>query len=168
RPSINLARIVGGDRMNRVPEHWPVEVDMRSLPEQPVDRLRAELQSLPGCTVKEIGWRPPAKVSTDNEFLKLLATAANASVEHEVQCVGRDGTNDGVHFLKRGIPSVEFGPVGSGHHGPAERVSIRSLREYRLALLKFLHSVAAHADELTGLTIPARPTSDRGEPRSLL
>jgi len=90
RPSINLARIVGGDRLNRVPEHCSVEVDIRYLPEQPVDRLRAELQSLPGCTVKEIGWRPPAKVSTDNEFLKLLSAAANESVEHEVQCVGRE------------------------------------------------------------------------------
>ena len=71
-----------------------------------------------------------------------------------MQLVGRDGTNDGVHFLKRGIPSVEFGPLGSGHHGPEEKVSIRSLREYRIALLHFLHDVSERVDELTGVTVP--------------
>lgn len=154
RPSINLGRIKGGDRLNQVPERCTLEVDIRFLPEQPIDRLRSELQSLPGCRVSEITWRPPARVSTSNPFLKLLASAADSCTEHTVQLVGRDGTNDGVHFLKRGIPSVEFGPLGSGHHGPEEKVSIRSLREYRIALLHFLHAVSERVGELTGVTVP--------------
>ena len=31
-------------------------------------------------------------------------------------------------------PAVEFGPVGSGHHGPEEWVSVASLHAYRQAL----------------------------------
>ena len=42
--------------------------------------------------------------------------------------VGRDGASDAVSFLEAGIPAVEFGPVGAGHHGPEEWVSISSLR----------------------------------------
>lgn len=168
RPSINLGRIHGGDRLNQVPERCTLEVDIRFLPEQAVDRLRRELASLPGCRVHEIAARPPAKVATDNPFLMLLAEAADTCTEHQVQLVGRDGTNDGVHFLKRGIPSVEFGPLGSGHHGPEERVSIRSLREYRLALLHFLHSVAINARKLEGSTVPTHRATGGEEPRSLL
>ena len=41
--------------------------------------------------------------------------------------VGRDGASDAVAFLKAGVPAVEFGPSGGGHHGPDEWVSIDSL-----------------------------------------
>lgn len=151
RPSINLGRIKGGDRLNQVPEECTLEVDIRFLPEQPIDRLRRELRSLPGCRVHEIASRPPAMVAADNPYVRLLRHAADPLVDHDVKLVGRDGTNDGVHFLQRGIPSVEFGPHGSGHHGPAERVSIASLRQYRLALLGFLHAVARECDSLVAM-----------------
>ena len=52
--------------------------------------------------------------------------------------VGRDGASDAVSFLRAGIPAVEFGPVGSGHHGPEEWVSIPSLADYRRALTDFI------------------------------
>jgi succinyl-diaminopimelate desuccinylase len=66
--------------------------------------------------------------------------------------VGRDGASDAVAFLKAGIPAVEFGPSGGGHHGPDEWVSIDSLAVYRRALVDFARSVptrfAADAAEL--------------------
>jgi succinyl-diaminopimelate desuccinylase len=52
--------------------------------------------------------------------------------------VGRDGASDAITFLDRGIPAVEFGPVGGGHHGPDEWVSISSLARYRQALGDFI------------------------------
>ena len=171
RPSINLGRISGGDRINQVPERCVMDVDIRFLPEQPVERVREELMTLavPGCRVTEMYRRPPAKVDTKNPFLLRLREAARAHAGDEVQLVGRDGTNDGTYFLQRGIPSVEFGPIGSGHHGPAEKVSIRSLRAYRLALLDFLHAVAADAEQLAGLVQPHGIDEDlREESRSLL
>jgi succinyl-diaminopimelate desuccinylase len=41
------------------------------------------------------------------------------------------------------VPSVEFGPVGAGHHGPDEYVEIESLNVYRRALTEFLAQAAA-------------------------
>ena len=41
-------------------------------------------------------------------------------------------------FLEAGIPAVEFGPSGAGHHGPDEWVSLSSLRRYREALGAFV------------------------------
>ena len=51
--------------------------------------------------------------------------------------VGRDGASDAVAFQKAGVPAVEFGPSGGGHHGPDEWVSIDSLARYRRALVDF-------------------------------
>ena len=39
------------------------------------------------------------------------------------------------------MPAVEFGPVGGGHHGPEEWVSIPSLARYRQALVEFMQDV---------------------------
>jgi succinyl-diaminopimelate desuccinylase len=53
-----------------------------------------------------------------------------------------------VAFLKAGVPAVEFGPSGGGHHGPDEWVSIESLARYRRALVDFARSVPTRfADE---------------------
>ena len=51
----------------------------------------------------------------------------------EAPAVGRDGASDAVFFLDRGIPSIEFGPAGGGHHGPEEYVEVESLARYRRA-----------------------------------
>jgi succinyl-diaminopimelate desuccinylase len=170
RPSINLGRIKGGDRINQVPERCVLDVDIRYLPEQRVERVREELMTLavPGCRVTEMFRRPPAKVDTKNPFLLHLREATRKHATGEVQLVGRDGTNDGTYFLQRGIPSVEFGPVGSGHHGPAEKVTIRSLRVYRLALLDFLDTVRRDADALAGQVHPHGIDERVKESRSLL
>jgi hypothetical protein len=48
--------------------------------------------------------------------------------------VGRDGASDAVSFLAAGVPAVEFGPIGDGHHGPDEWVSVSSVSSYRQAL----------------------------------
>jgi succinyl-diaminopimelate desuccinylase len=52
--------------------------------------------------------------------------------------VGRDGASDAVSFQAAGVPAVEFGPTGGGHHGPDEWVSVSSLGAYRRALVDFV------------------------------
>jgi succinyl-diaminopimelate desuccinylase len=55
--------------------------------------------------------------------------------------VGRDGASDVVSFLRAGVPAVEFGPIGGGHHGPDEWVSIPSLGSYRRTLSDFVETL---------------------------
>ena len=52
--------------------------------------------------------------------------------------MGRDGASDAASFLGAGIPAVEFGPGGAGHHGPEEWVSLTSMARYRRALVRYL------------------------------
>ena len=70
-----------------------------------------------------------------------LSQAASRLTDGESLSVGRDGASDAVAFLKAGMPAVEFGPSGGGHHGPDEWVSIDSLAVYRRALVDFARSV---------------------------
>ena len=72
-----------------------------------------------------------------------LRDAVSRSVEGEALSIGRDGASDAISFLEAGIPAVEFGPVGGGHHGPEEWVSIASLARYRSALGDFVLGLPA-------------------------
>ena len=61
-----------------------------------------------------------------------------AAPKSELLSVGRDGASDAISFLEAGVPAVEFGPIGGGHHGPEEWISVRSLGQYREALVEFV------------------------------
>jgi succinyl-diaminopimelate desuccinylase len=138
RPSINLGRIMGGDALNKVPDSCVIDVDIRFLPDQDPDEIFEQVSSLPDTRVLATFRRPPAVVEPESPFVRGLCEAASPHHPERVMSVGRDGASDAVSFLAAGVPAVEFGPVGDGHHGPGEWVSVSSLRSYRQALEGFV------------------------------
>ncbi len=140
RPSINLGRIWGGDALNKVPDRCVIDVDIRYLPDQDPAGVLEEVRGIGGAEVAPLFTRPPAIVDRDSAAVRALREAASAHHE-EPMSVGRDGASDAVSFLRVGVPAVEFGPVGAGHHGPEEWVSIASLEAYRQTLDTFLRAV---------------------------
>jgi succinyl-diaminopimelate desuccinylase len=91
---------------------------------------------------------PPAHVSRTNPYVVALGDVVGRLTSGESMSVGRDGASDAVSFLRAGVPAVEFGPAGAGHHGPEEWVSIASLGRYRQALTDFVTQLPARLDEL--------------------
>jgi succinyl-diaminopimelate desuccinylase len=146
RPSINLGRIWGGDALNKVPDTCVIDVDVRFLPEQDPEAILEQVRDLPDTRIVSTFRRPPAVVEPDSGFVQALAEAAAPHHPERVMSVGRDGASDVVSFLRVGVPAVEFGPVGGGHHGPEEWVSVSSLSAYRKALTDFIRSLPAAAD----------------------
>ncbi len=143
RASINLARIEGGDAFNKVPDICTMDVDIRFLPNQDPGAILAQIRSIPDLEVVKTFTRAPAIVSRRNPYVRALRDAVGRSIEGEALSVGRDGASDAISFLEAGVPAVEFGPVGGGHHGPHEWVSISSLRRYRRALGDFVRHLPA-------------------------
>jgi succinyl-diaminopimelate desuccinylase len=142
-PSINLGRIVGGDAPNKVPDACVMDVDIRYLPEQDPDDILAEIHAIPDVDVKRSFVYPPAFVSRTNPYVQTLCEAVGGPAAASSVSVGRDGASDAVAFLRAGVPAVEFGPAGAGHHGPEEWVSIPALARYRELLVQFAHRLAA-------------------------
>ncbi len=141
RPSINLARIVGGDAFNKVPDTCTMDVDIRFLPNQDPGEILAQIREIADLEIVKCFTRAPAIVSRQNPYVQALREAVARSVEGEALSIGRDGASDAVSFLEVGVPAVEFGPVGGGHHGPAEWVSVSSLERYRQALGDFVRGL---------------------------
>jgi succinyl-diaminopimelate desuccinylase len=141
RPSINLGRILGGDALNKVPDRCVIDVDIRYLPDQDPEAIMEQVRGLPDTVATPLFTRPPAVVDRDSPFVRGLGEAASAHHAGEPMSVGRDGASDAVSFLRVGVPAVEFGPVGEGHHGPGEWVSVSSLQVYRQTLERFLRAI---------------------------
>jgi succinyl-diaminopimelate desuccinylase len=141
RPSINLGRIEGGDVFNKVPDRCEMVVDIRYLPGQDPGAILAQIRELPDVTVHSTLTRAPAHVERSNPYVRALRDAAGGGRDDEALSVGRDGASDAISFLEAGIPAVEFGPSGGGHHGPDEWVSVASLRRYREALSGFVQAL---------------------------
>jgi succinyl-diaminopimelate desuccinylase len=145
RPSINLGRIVGGDALNKVPDLCVIDVDVRYLPGQDPEEIQAAVNALPEATVVKVFHRQPAIVERDDPFVQALGEAISrvSPPIAERLGVGRDGASDAISFIEAGVPAVECGPVGDGHHGPEEWVSIRSLGDYRRTLVEFVKLLPA-------------------------
>jgi succinyl-diaminopimelate desuccinylase len=147
RPSINLGRIWGGDALNKVPDLCVIDVDIRYLPDQDPAAILAQVHELDGIEAAALFTRPPATVDRDSPFVRALRQSTTEHHDGEPMSVGRDGASDAVSFLRVGVPAVEFGPVGAGHHGPEEWVSVSSLDTYRQALESFLRAIPGRLDD---------------------
>jgi succinyl-diaminopimelate desuccinylase len=143
RPSINLARIVGGDAFNKVPDICTMDVDIRFLPNQDPGEIMDQIQAIGDLEIVKSFIRAPVIVSRRNAYVLALREAVGRSIEGEALSIGRDGSSDAISFIEAGIPAVEFGPIGGGHHGPHEWVSISSLARYRRALGDFVRHLPA-------------------------
>jgi succinyl-diaminopimelate desuccinylase len=143
RPSINLSQIAGGDVMNKVPDFCEMAVDVRYLPGQDPGDILAQVRAIPGIDVTRTFIHPTVSVSRRDPYVRGLEAALSRAIDGEVMSVGRDGASDAASFIEAGIPAVEFGPAGGGHHGPEEWVSLRSLGEYRRALGEFIKVLPA-------------------------
>jgi succinyl-diaminopimelate desuccinylase len=136
-PSVNLGRIAGGDAVNRVPDRCVIHVDVRYLPTQDPAEVIRQVSSL-GARVSAHYHVPAAQLDPHCAHVAALRHAVRAHHPGPALGVGRNGASDASVFLARGVPAVEFGPVGAGHHGPDEHVLIDSLAVYRRVLREFV------------------------------
>ncbi len=154
RPSINLGRIEGGDALNKVPARCAMAVDVRYLPGQDPGAILAQVRKIPGIEVARTFLHPPVTVPRTDPYVRALREAVSRGIpDMQVMSVGRDGASDAASFIEAGIPAVEFGPAGAGHHGPEEWVSLASLARYRRALADFVRMLPVWLENQGGAQV---------------
>jgi succinyl-diaminopimelate desuccinylase len=109
-----------------VPDTCTMAIDIRYLPGQDPADILAAIDAMEGIEVTRTFIHPPVTVSPVDPYINALREAvARLAPEIETLSVGRDGASDAASFIEAGIPAVEFGPAGGGHHGPEEWVSLQ-------------------------------------------
>lgn len=125
--SVNLSKVSGGIVMNQVPARADMVVDIRYVPGSSVEDIISQISALDaGAVVKILGSLDAVAISDDDPYLARLGEAV-AKNFGKYNKIAQHGAADTAFFQRHGIPSVEFGLCGAGHHGKSECLWIPSL-----------------------------------------
>ncbi len=128
RPSISLNGIAGGDAFNKVPDRCEIDVDIRYLPNQEPEAILDQIRAIGDLELLQVLHarardRAPRRTRTCSRCVTRSAAPSAAT-----RCrSAATAPPTPCRSCEAGVPAVEFGPVGGGHHGPQEWVSIASL-----------------------------------------
>ncbi|HEY8903020.1 MAG TPA: M20 family metallopeptidase, partial [Chthoniobacterales bacterium] len=102
-PTISAGTIRGGTKSNIVPDFCEANLDMRTVPGQDIESVRARL--LAACTDLEIDvWQAsPMATSPDHPVIRVLESCG-------AECVTAPWFCDAASFGERGMPAVALGP----------------------------------------------------------
>lgn len=137
-PSINLAKIQGGDAYNKVPEQCFLSFDIRFLPTQTKEQIIAQIESAVDGKVTAGMSGEPVKTKLDSPFITSLCPVIKKYTKEEVNIFGQHGTADTRYFSAYNIPAIEFGPSGANWHGDEEYAVIESIHQYKQILIDFV------------------------------
>ena len=133
--TINLGRLVGGDSVNRVPDHAEMYIDTRFIKPFTVESFKNRLLSFvpSDATFEVISYGEPVETPQDNPYLLSMKESVKEVIGREPAFVKEHGATDARFFAEKGIHSVILYPEGGNIHGKDEWVSLDSLvKLYRI------------------------------------
>ncbi|KAF0820513.1 Acetylornithine deacetylase [Bacillus sp. ZZV12-4809] len=136
-PSINLAKINGGDVYNKVPEKCVMSYDIRYLPQQNHEEIIKQIEDITDGEIIMNMFSKPLVTERDNPFILMLEPIVEKYTEDKAVFFGQHGSADTVFFANYGIPAIEFGPTGMNWHGDKEYVLPHSIHLYEKMLIGF-------------------------------
>lgn len=136
-PSINLAKITGGDVYNKVPEKCVMSYDIRYLPQQNHEEIIKQIENITDGEIIMNMFSKPLVTARDNPFILMLEPIVKKHTEDKAVFFGQHGSADTVFFANYGIPAIEFGPTGMNWHGDKEYVLPHSIHLYEKMLIDF-------------------------------
>lgn len=121
KPTLNIGKIVGGTNPNVVPSLCEIELDVRFLPGQSIEKMLRRIQELIEKVVDDdpdINWefspiirkRMPLEIKEDEPLIQLIQEATQKATGKYPLFRGMTSPGDSEHLIKAGIPAVMFGP----------------------------------------------------------
>lgn len=136
-PSVHASLIHGGTEMSSYPARCLLSVERRTLPGETAEAVEAELvaiierlhQSDPAfrAVVRRGLVRSPLETPQRADIVIAVRRAAEDSLGRPCDLTGVSFWTDAASLWAAGMPTVLFGPLGTGAHAAEEWVYLRSL-----------------------------------------
>jgi acetylornithine deacetylase len=128
--SIHASLIEGGQELSSYPALCRLQVERRTVPGETPEAVLAELQDLLArradedpafqATADLFLWREPFEVSTEEPIVRAVSDAAQSILGAAPAVYGDTPWMDAALLSVSGVPTVVFGPGGSGAHAATE------------------------------------------------
>lgn len=149
-PSVHASIIHGGREISTYPEYCKIELERRTIPGEEELALHAELTDIIhrlsasdpqlNAETRVQFSRPPMETSKDEAMVKVLQKSFKDVTGADANLGGASFWTDAALIAAAGIPTVNFGPKGSGLHGANEYVEIESVKQNAAVILDFIHN----------------------------
>lgn len=146
RLTVNVGTLRAGERVNVVPDHATMGVEMRAVERHVLDgalqRLRERVGEpvVSGTSISmHMGdYCPPMEITKAGRGLAVTALALAKQLGFEPGLAQSGGVSDANRVAALGVPTLDgLGPVGGGDHSPAEWMDLAGVPR-RVALLASL------------------------------
>jgi acetylornithine deacetylase len=143
--SLHASTVTGGQELSSYPERCLLEMERRTVPgegaqgaegevREILERLAAEDPDF-SAEVRTTFVRDPFEVATEEPIVGLVRERAAQASGREPGYTGSAGWMDAALLAAAGIPTVVYGPGGSGAHAAVEWVELDDLEVLRRVLL---------------------------------
>ncbi len=136
-PSVHASLISGGREMSTYPDYCKIDIERRMLPGETLNAVKAEIDTIiNNISEKDKDFkaiydiffhRHPLETSTKEAIYKSLLASYKKIVGKKPDTIGLSGWGDSALLSEVGIPTLNFGPGGSGLHSSIEYVDFQSV-----------------------------------------
>ena len=136
--SLHASLIQGGQELSSYPERCLLSIERRTLPGEMPEAVEAEIleivenlqrsDSAFHAIVRRGIDRSPLETREDADIVQALQAASVKVLNRPAQIAGVQFWTDAAVLSAAGIPSVLFGPAGSGAHAVVEWVDLASVK----------------------------------------
>lgn len=138
-PSINPTNFVATGPYNVTPSKAEMVLDIRTTEEFSNRKVIETLKRL-NIKYKKILDGNFMDNEKKNHHIKSLKKITEGVLGRKVKYIKSCGGSDTRFFTEKGIPAVNFGPIGTNHHKHNEFVELDSIMPYYNILKKFVYS----------------------------
>ena len=149
--SLHASLIQGGQELSSYPERCVLSLERRTLPGETPESVEAELnQMIQAVRASDPSFRvvvrrgidrSPLETPEDAHIVRALQVASAKVLNRPLEIAGVPFWTDAAVLAAAGIPSVLFGPSGSGAHAVEEWVDLQSVQRcadiYLAAAMEF-------------------------------
>ncbi|MGC8497643.1 MAG: M20 family metallopeptidase [Thermoplasmata archaeon] len=132
--------IMGGEKVNVIPDLAKSTLDIRILPSQRKedvikvieDHIKVQRYKNPTLKVdvNVMGENPAGEIPLNSRIIEIAKTAGKEILGYEPAFIGGSGSNDSAYMINGGIETITLGPgdfLNDNAHGKDESVSISTL-----------------------------------------
>jgi len=136
--SLHASLISGGQELSSYPERCILSAERRTLPGETPEAVEAEfLQIIQALQHADSSFkavvrrgidRSPLETPEEAEIVQMIQSASTRVLHHPAPIAGVQFWTDAAVLSAAGIPSVLFGPAGTGAHAVEEWVDLASVK----------------------------------------